>query len=207
MSRPQAQTQRTHALSMLRRHGMTRLVEFRNAGITAATVARLERDGEVIRIARGLYQLPDAKLNAQHTLAEAAKLIPKGVICLASALAFHGLTDQMPAKIWIAIARKDWRPRVKYPPVRIARFSDELLASGIERHTVEGIRVPIFGVAKTVADLFRYKRIVGDALAVEGLREALRQGKAKPGEIARYATAAGVWKTMEPYMTALTSHA
>lgn len=186
---------------------MTRLLEFRNAGITAATVARLERDGEVIRLARGLYQLPDANLDGQHTLAEAAKLIPKGVICLVSALAFHGLTDQMPAKVWIAIGRKAWRPRIQYPPVRITRFPIELLTTGVEEHKIEGILVPIFGVAKTVADLFRYKRTVGDSLAVEGLREALRQQKATAGEIARYAANARIWKTMEPYMTALTSHA
>lgn len=205
MSRPH-QTQRAQALSLLYRCGMTRLLEFRNAGITAATVARLERDGEVIRLARGLYQLPDAKLDAQHTLAEAAKLIPKGVICLTSALAFHGLTNQVPSKVWIAIGRKDWRPRVQYPPVRITRFPEELLTAGVEHHDIEGIRVPIFGVAKSIADLFRYKRTVGDALAVEGLREALRQRKTEASEIARYAADAGVWKAIQPYMTALTNH-
>lgn len=186
---------------------MTRLMEFRHAGITAATISRMEHDGEVVRLARGLYQLPDAALDTQHTLAEAARLIPKGVICLTSALAFHGLTDRMPSKVWIAIGGKDWRPRVQYPPVRIARFPERLLANGVEYPEIEGIRVPIFGVAKTVADLFRYRRTVGDSPVIEGLREALRKRKATPGEIARYATEAGIWKAMEPYMTALTSDA
>ena len=89
---------------------MTRLAEFREAGITATTVSRMERSGEIVRLARGLYHLPDAALDAQQSLAEGARLVPKGVICLASALAFHGLTDQMPPKVWIAIGRKDWRP-------------------------------------------------------------------------------------------------
>jgi hypothetical protein len=106
-------TQRTQALALLKRRGMTRLAEFSEAGITATTVGRMERAGEVVRLARGLYQLPDAALDAQQSLAEAARLVPKGVICLASALAFHGLTDQMPPKVWIAIGRKDWRPRVE----------------------------------------------------------------------------------------------
>ena len=114
-------TQRTQALALLKRRGMTRLAEFSAAGITATTVGRMERAGEVVRLARGLYQLPDAALDAQQSLAEAARLVPKGVICLASALAFHGLTDQMPPKVWIAIGRKDWRPRLTYPPIRIAR--------------------------------------------------------------------------------------
>ena len=200
-------TQRTQALALLKRRGMTRLAEFSAAGITATAVGRMERAGEVVRLARGLYQLPDAALDAQQTLAEVARLVPKGVICLASALAFHGLTDQMPPKVWIAIGRKDWRPRLTYPPIRIARFSDELLSRGIERKKIAGTPVPVFGVAKTVADLFRYRRTVGDAIAIEGLRQALRRRKATPAQIAREAEAAGVWATMEPCVMALTSDA
>jgi predicted transcriptional regulator of viral defense system len=200
-------TQRTQVLALLKRRGMTRLTEFHEAGITATTVSRMERAGEVVRLARGLYQLPDAALDVQQSLAEAARLVPKGVICLASALAFHGLTDQMPPKVWIAIGRKDWRPRLTYPPIRIARFSDELLHRSVERQKIAGTTVPVFGVAKTVADLFRYRRTVGDALAIEGLRQALRRRKATPSEIAREAEAAGVWATMEPYLMALTSDA
>jgi len=198
-------TQRTQALALLKRWGMTRLAEFNAAGITATTVSRMERAGEVVRLARGLYQLPDAELDTQQSLAEAARLVPKGVICLASALAFHGLTDQMPPKVWIAIGRKDWRPRVTYPPIRIARFSDELLRRSVEQKKIAGTSVPVFGVAKTVADLFRYRRTVGDALAIEGLRQALRQRMATPAEITREAKAADAWGTMEPYVMALTS--
>lgn len=200
-------TQRSQALALLKQRGLTRLAEFSEAGITATTVSRMERSGEVVRLARGLYQLPDAALDPQQSLAEAARLVPKGVICLASALAFHGLTDQMPPKVWIAIGRKDWRPRVTYPPIRVARFSDELLRRGVEHKKIAGTAVPVFGVAKTVADLFRYRRTIGDAIAVEGLRQALRRRKATPAEIAREAQAAGVWGTMEPYVMALTSDA
>ena len=89
----------------------------------------------------------------------------------------------------------------------MARFSDALLGSSVERQKIAGTSVPVFGIAKTLADLFRYRRTVGDALAVEGLRQALRQRKATPAEIAREAEAAGVWATMQPYVMALTSDA
>ena len=161
----------------------------------------------MVRLARGLYQLPDAALDAQQSLAEASRLVPNGVICLASALAFHGLTDQMPPKVWIAIGRKAWRPKITYPPIRIARFSDELLGRSVELKKIAGTSVPVFSVAKTVADLFRYRRTVGDVLAVEGLRQALRQSKATPAQLAREAEAAGIWATMQPYLMALTSDA
>ncbi len=207
MPQPLTSTQRDQALALLKQRGITRLAELQTAGVTSTTVNRMERAGELVRLARGLYQLPDADLDPHQSLAEAARLVPKGVICLASALAFHGLTDQMPPKVWIAIGRKDWRPRVTYPPLRVARFSDEQLRRGVERKKIAGTAVPVFGVAKTVADLFRYRRTVGELLALEGLRQALRQRKATPAQLAREAQAAGVWHTMQPYLMALTSDA
>jgi predicted transcriptional regulator of viral defense system len=186
---------------------MARLSELIASGVTASTVSRLEREGVVTRLARGLYQLADASLDVNHTLAEASKLVPKGVICLTSALAFHGLTDQIPPKVWIAIGPKEWRPRLVYPPVRFARFADPRLGDDVTRHVIDGVSVPIFGVARTVADLFRYRRTVGVNVALEGLRESLRQRKAQPAEIARQAAKANVWTFMEPYVSALTADA
>jgi predicted transcriptional regulator of viral defense system len=197
-------SQRDRALHLLKQRGMARLAEFRTAGITAATISRLEEAGEIARLTRGLYQLPDAKVDANHTLAQAAKLVPRGVVCLTSALAFHELIDKIPSKVWLAIGSKDWRPALKYPPVRFARFPDEFLKSGVETHDIEGIPVRMFSVAKTLADVFRYRNTVGSGVAVEGLRAALRERKASPAQIARYANESGIWKVMEPYVTALT---
>ena len=199
-------SQRNRAVAHLQATGMSRLSELTAVGITAATVSRLERDGVLVRLARGLYQMADASMDVNHTLAETSKLVPKGVVCLTSALAFHGLTDQIPPKVWIAIGPKEWRPTFEYPPVRFARFSGPRLLLGVESHIIDGVSVPIFEVAKTVADLFRYRQTIGVNVALEGLREALRQKKASPSEIAREAADAKVWKVMEPYMSALTSH-
>src|SRR3546814_492503 len=127
----------------------------------------MEKDGEVIRLARGLYQLPDAELDANHSLAEAAKRFPKGVICLVSALAFHGLTDQLPKKVWMATGRNDWTPKPSDMPIRVLRFSDDLLADSVETHVIEGVSVKVFGVAKTVADCFRHRGKIGLARSEE----------------------------------------
>jgi predicted transcriptional regulator of viral defense system len=200
-------SQRERALALLAERGMVRLAELTAVGIAPSAVARMTLAGEVVRLARGLYQLPDAALDAQQSVAEAARCVPRGVVCLASALAVHGLTDRMPPKVWIAIGRKAWRPRVAYPPIQFVRFRAELLGRGVEVRQIAGTAVPVFSVARTIADLFRYRRTVGEVLAVEGLREALRQGRATPAEIAREAEVAGVWTTMQPYVMALTSDA
>ena len=109
MAKPRSQ--RELARTLLKKQGIMRLLELREAGVTAATMSRMVRAGEVIRLSRGVYQLPDADLDANHSLAEAAKRVPKGVVCLVSALAFHGLTDQLSPKVWMAIGPKDWAPQ------------------------------------------------------------------------------------------------
>ncbi len=198
--------QRQIARDFLEAHGIVRLVELRSVGVTAATVSRMERDGEVIRLARGLYQLPDAPLEAGHSLAEAAKRLPKGIVCLVSALAFHGLTDQLPKKVWLAIGKKDWAPRSDGVPIRVVRFTESLLAEGVETHMIESVPVKVFGVAKTVADCFRHRSKVGLSVALEGLQEALRQHKATPAEIAHQAEHGGVSTVIRPYLEALTAN-
>lgn len=200
-------SQRDLAVAHLQATGMARLGELVGQGVTAATVSRLEREGVVTRLARGLYQLADAPLDVHHTLAQASKLVPRGVICLTSALAFHRLTDHVPVKVWMAIGAKEWRPRIEYPPIRFVRFSGPRLELHVGYHLIDGVAVPVFDVAKTVVDLFRYRQTVGVNVALEGLREALRQRQATPGEIASQAVEAKVWKVMEPYMLALTSDA
>lgn len=199
-------TQRQIARTVLAERGIARLAELRNAGVTAATVSRMERDGEVLRLARGLYQLPDAELAANHSLAEVAKRVPKAVICLVSALAFHGLTDQLPRYVWLAIGRKDWAPKPDGTPIRIVRFTESLLNEGIETHTVKGVPIKVFGVAKTVADCFRYRSKIGLSVAIEGLQETLQQRRATPGEIANQAERGGVGTVIRPYLEALTAN-
>jgi predicted transcriptional regulator of viral defense system len=203
---PLTASQREAAKALLQERGIVRLAELRTAGITAATMSRMERDGEVLRLARGLYQLPDAPLDARHNLAEAAKRVPKGVVCLVSALAFHGLTDQLPRKVWLAIGQKDWAPKPDSSSIRIVRFTESLLTEDVETHIIESVPVKVFSVAKTIADCFRHRRKIGQTVAIEGLQEALRQRKATPGEIARQAERGGVSTVIRPYLEALTAN-
>ena len=207
--------QQDRALVLLRQKGMTRLAELTRAGITAATVSRMKERGLVLQLGRGLYQLPDASFDTNHGLAEAAKLVPKGVVCLISALAYHELTDTISRGVWMAIGSKDRRPSVERPKLIIVRFGPKVFSTGVDEHVIEGVKVRIFNPAKTVVDLFRYRQRAGQRyqkspglnLALEGMREALRQRKATPAEIARYAEEAGVWKAIRPYLEAMTANA
>jgi predicted transcriptional regulator of viral defense system len=200
-------SQRERAVAALSRNGMTRLAELLRAGVTAATISRLERAGVIVRLSRGLYQLPDAAIDANHSLAEASKLVPRGVVCLGSALAFHDLTDHIPSKVWMAIGRKDWRPRITHPPMRFVRFSADALTSGIESHRIEGVIVRVTNPTRTILDMFRYRRTVGQAVALAGLKEMLRRGMATANDIERDATRMGVTRLVTPYLEALSTDA
>lgn len=197
-----ASTQRAQAVELLGTRSMMRLKDFAAHGIGPETLARLVRDGVVVRPARGLYQLAAGPADARHVLAEAAALVPKGIVCLVSALQFHGLTLQMPSSVWMAIARTAWRPRIDYPPIRFVRFTGSALTEGIERHRIEGIEVAITDPARTIVDCFRYRTKIGIDVAMEGLREGLRQRKATSDQLWRYATKARIWSIMKPYVEA-----
>lgn len=200
-----AQSQASRALSLLADRGMVRLREFKAAGIAEESVARLVRQGRVRRLTRGIYQLPDAELTAQHSLAEAAKLVPQGTICLLSALQFHELTLQVPSVVWMAIGRRAHKPRVAYPPIRFVRFGDAALAAGAETHRIEGVAVRIFDSAKSVVDCFRYRNKIGLDVALEAMREALRQRRCRPDDIRRHALTLRAWTVIRPYLEAMTA--
>lgn len=196
--------QREKLRKLVADHTILRAQDLREQGIAGTTIRRALDDGELIRIGRGLYQDPDAEIDSSLTLAEVAKRIPKGVIAMVSALAWHGLTDQMPRKTWVAIGTSDWSPTQGSPPVRIVRFADKYLDQGVEHHTISGVDVPIYSVPKTLADMFRNGRLVDRSVAVEGLRAAVEQRKATPSAIAEAARSGGAWRIMRPYLEALT---
>lgn len=198
-------TQRQRLRTYLEAHPIVRAYELRRVGIAAPTISRAVEDGELIRISRGLYQRADGEVDTSQALAEATKLVPRGVIAMNSALAFHGLTDQIPREIWVAISVSDWSPTPSYPPIRIIEFANKYMMQGVEHHQISGTSVPVFSVTKTLADVFRNK-LVDRSVAIEALRAALEQRKATPASIAEAAVAGGAWKKMRAYLEALTSN-
>lgn len=204
---PTTITQRSRALALLGRRPILRLKDFTAQDVGPETLARLVREGIVVRVARGLYQRANAAASAGHSLAEAAALAPKGVVCLISALQFHELTLQMPSQVWIAIDRTAWRPKIEHPPIRIVRFSGTALTDGVKRHRIEGVEVAITDPARTIVDCFRYRGKIGIDVALEGLREGLRQRKVTSDQLWRLGTRMRAWSILKPYVEATAADA
>jgi predicted transcriptional regulator of viral defense system len=191
------------AMQYVRRHGLVRPRDLETVGIPREYLLRLHRQGKIERAGRGLYTLPDAAVTERHTYAEVAKRVPDATLCLLSALAFHGITTQNPASIWIALGQGARKPAFDSPSLRVIRLSGPSFTEGVEMHRVEGVSVRVYSVAKTVADCFKFRNKIGLDVAIEALKDSLRQKKASIREIHRFAKICRVSNVIRPYMEAL----
>jgi predicted transcriptional regulator of viral defense system len=199
-------SQRARMIDFIEAHAPARSRDLAAIGVAATAISRAVAEGAVVRIGRGLYQLPDSEPDLHSALIEIAKRAPKAVICLTSALSFHQLTDQLPRKIWIAVGAKDWAPKIDYPQIRVVRFREPYLTNGLEVHNIHGIDVRVYSIPKSIADAFRNPKLVDRSVAIETMKSALNERKATPGQLAAVAQQNGAWNQMRPYLEALTSN-
>ncbi len=191
------------ALALAKRKSILRVKDLREAGIHPEYLRRLCAKGMLVRVGRDLYVPAGAELSADTGLAQAAKRVPQGVVCLLSALRFHEIGTANPFEVWIALGRDVRRPKVDYPPLRILRFSGQAFTEGVERHRIESVQVQVYNPAKTVADCFKYRHKIGLDVALEALREGLRTKKCTQEQLWRYAKVCRVTAVMRPYLEAV----
>lgn len=193
------------AIEVARERGIARGADFDQAGVPRVYLQRLTEQGVLQQVGRGLYRLSDAPSDAASSLAEAARIQPKGVIGLLSALQFHQLTTQTPHAVWMLLDAKDWAPVNPAVQIRVVRASGRSLSEGVELHTIDGVPVPITAPAKTVADCFKYRNKIGVDVAVEALQALFRGSARRPpiDELWRYAEIDRVQTVIRPYLEAL----
>ncbi len=197
------ETSTRRVLDLARAEGVLRPRDLDAEEIPRTYLQRLHARGLLERTGRGLYVLPDAPFTENRGLAVAAKRIPGAVVCLLSALRFHELTTQDPYEIWLALHGKAWRPRQTDLPLRIVRFSGDAFTEGIEEHTIEGVPVKVYSAAKTVADCFKYRKKIGQDVALEALRDGWRERRFTMAELWKYAKVCRVAPLMRPYLESL----
>jgi predicted transcriptional regulator of viral defense system len=196
-------TDERQTLALVRRLGVVRAGDLEERGIPRRQLYALLQKGKVERQARGVYVASNHARTADHSLAQVAKRVPSGVICLLTALRYHQLTTQLPAEVWIALPEKARKPRLDHPKLRVVRFSGAALSEGIESRRIEGVAVPVYSAAKTVADCFKYRNKVGIDVAVEALRDFTRRHRGGATELARFARICRVTRVMQPYLDAI----
>ena len=173
--------------------------------VPTMVLTRMVASGKLERVARGVYGLPHRPISAHASLAEVIIRVPHGVVCLLSALNVHGIGTQSPFEVWLAIPQRMVAPKLDQPQLRVIRMSDIAMSAGVSFIRVDGMQVPVFNVAKTVADCFKYRNKIGLDVALEALREARRARKVKIDDLWRYAEINRVTNVMRPYLEALIS--
>jgi predicted transcriptional regulator of viral defense system len=194
---------RTSRDRALRKATARPFLDARAVDVHSQELTRLVREGVLERVARGTYRMADRPTSEHHSFAVVATIAPKSVICLLSALAFHQIGTQLPSDVWVVVERGTRPPRLQNPPLRVMRWSGDAFRKGIETHTIEGTRVRIYGIAKTIADLFRFRNRIGIDVAIEALRDAWQRRLVTIDEIDRYAKVCRVQRVMRPYLEAL----
>jgi predicted transcriptional regulator of viral defense system len=193
------------AVDVFERHGgVMRTSEALAAGVQERTLYWMRDEGLLERLSRGVYHLSSLPLPPQPDVAAVMRRVPNAVLCLVSALEFHEIGTQIPSEVQIALPQGVKSPRIDYPRVRVFRMSDTSLRAGVETHDVGGGHVRVFGVAKTVADCFKYRNRIGPDVGVEALQEVVANRRATQGEIMEYAAIDRVASIVRPYLEALT---
>ena len=192
-------------LKLARSRRLLRARDLKAEGLPTITLTRLVAAGKIERVARGIYSQPRRAISAHRSLAEVSLRVPRGVVCLLSALRVHEIGTQAPFEVWLAIPQRMVAPRLDQPSLRVIRMSGDALTEGIESVAVDGVKVPVFSAAKTVADCFKYRNKIGLDVALEALHEGWRLKRFTMDELSRYATINRVANVMRPYLESLTA--
>jgi predicted transcriptional regulator of viral defense system len=202
---PAPSTQEHAVLELARQHPLLRARDLIEHALPTIVLSRLVAAGRLERVARGVYSLPERQLSEHRSLAEVCLRMPQGVVCLLSALRVHGIGTQAPFEVWVAIPPHSPAPRLDQPAVRVVHMSGQALSEGIEPMLIDGVKVPVFNAAKTVADCFKYRNKIGLDVALEALRDGWSQRKLTADALWHYAGIDRVANVMRPYLESATA--
>jgi predicted transcriptional regulator of viral defense system len=194
---------KTASLLGLAQKGPVRARDLDEAGIPRTYLKRLCDGGVLEQVDRGLYRLADAPVTELSSLAEVATRVPHSIVCLLSALQVHGLTTEAPHAVWVLIDRHARAPKLAYPQLEVVRASGAARTHGIELRVIDGVKVQLTTPAKTVADCFRFRRRVGIEVALEALKDYLKNRKGSIDALVAAAQADRIYAFMRPYVEAL----
>lgn len=189
-------------IGKLREKEIMKLAEIRELGVSDSYLYSLVDKGVVVRVGHGMYSLPGFDFSENLDLIEASLRVPGGVICLISALYFHGLTTELPHQVWMAVSTNR-SAGVSEMPVKFVYMTGEAFDEGVEEYGISGAMVKIFNPAKTVADCFKYRNKIGLDVALQALKDCLSKKKGSIEDILKYARICRVENIMMPYLEAL----
>jgi len=182
--------------------GIIRTVDAQASGIHPRTLYQLRDSGILEQLSRGVFKLAEKANISDPDLVIVAMRVPKGVLCLVSALAYHGITTQIPHEVSIAVPQGSKAPKIDNPPVRIHKYSDATYSMGIEEHMIDGVKIRVYDPEKTLVDCFRFRNVLGMDVVLEALKLYRSRMKMDINKLMRYASASRIKTVITPYLEA-----
>ena len=168
-------------------------------GMTRQELSRLVAQGEVERLARGVYAFADVETSPNVEIEILARKGVDFVVALESALQILGFPNATPHAVWIAMKRGARRPKVDFP-LEVVRVDELSFRYGVEERVVDGVPVRVYSAAKTVADLFKFRNRVGLEIAIGALKDGLREKRFSVDELMCAADIDRVRRIVTPYV-------
>lgn len=183
--------------------GLATYAEIIKAGFNKAQLKAGLNSGRIQKVDRGLYRLSEGFNLSNPDIAAVSIKASNGVVCLLSALAFHEATNEIPDCVHIAIPRGSHANKIKYPPVKFYRYNPSTWEAGIEEHEIDGRKIRIYNLARTIADCFKFRNKIGMNIARDALKVAVMEKGIKPPEIMQYAKICRVDRIIKPILETL----
>lgn len=197
-------TQTTLVLKLARQKGVVSRSDLSEEGLPEEYLAKLAEAGHLSRLAPGVYMDAEAEVGEHLELVVVAKRIPRAIFFGMTALVFHDLTSQVSHAVELAIERDTRTPKLDWPTIDVFHLSGASFSTGIEEHTIEGdVPIRVYSVAKTVADLFKFRSRFGLDVAIEALKEGWGDRRFTLEELDECARACRVHNVMRPYLEML----
>ncbi len=200
-----ASTQTEQLLALATHKRLLRSADVRAIGVSPQLLVNLQQKGQLVRVARGVYSLPDAPITEHQTLIEVCQRVPKAVVCLLSALRYHDVGTQAPHQVWIALPESAHTPILDYPVLRVVHLRGAAYSDGIETIDDQGAPIRVYGIAKTIADCFKFRQKIGLDIPLEALKDAWQRRLVSIDDLTRHARVNRVERIMRPYLEALTA--
>lgn len=179
--------------------GVLKTSELNDLGISSRQINRLIEEGSISRIKQGFYESIEYPPKEEVII---ARLFPKAVIFLESALAYYGYTDRIPSAWQIAVDRhsKTSQYRIEYPLIEPYYLEPKFINMGIDIIQIDGVDISIYDRDRTICDTLRYENKLDEEIFSNSIKRYIKDPKKNVRRLFEYAKEFNITNKVQTYV-------
>lgn len=188
---------------LIEKGGVAKSADFVAAGMRAVDVVNMCNAGYLDRIRHGYYQLAGVDTSSEEQLL--ATLIPKGIVCVESALFHYGYSDFAPRKWSIAVPRSMSRTKLDVDALALQPYfvQSEIYGLGKVTDDFDGVILSVYDRERTICDCFKYRSRLDNEIFNKALNAYANDTKKNLQNLSIYAKKLRVYKKVTELMEVL----